>query len=270
MTSGSFCTCAGSPSAIFLPVIENGDAVAQTHDQLDVVLDQQNGHAVVANFFQEPAQLRRFRRVHSRRGLVERQQLRFRGKSACDFQPALIAVGEIPRQRAGVLADADIAEQFPGRAADGSFLVARAARAQDRTDRACVRAHMPPDHHVFDGRHVAEQADILERPCDAGFGDAIRFETDQIRAVEFELTAVRHIQPGEHVEQRGLAGAVRSDQPIDFPVLDGQRNIGERRQPAEALFDMTDLEQYRCLHQLGSVSANSRLRRFEGQSPAGR
>ena len=79
-----------------------------------------------------------------------------------------------------------------------------------------MRAHMAADHHVFQRRHVAEQADVLERARDARLDDPVGLEPDQIAAVEFELAAVRHVKPGEHVEQRGLAGAVGTDQAVDL------------------------------------------------------
>ena len=48
----------------------------------------------------------------------------------------------------------------------------------------------------FQRRHVAEQADVLERARDAMPDHSMRLEPDQIDAVEFETPAVRFIQPG--------------------------------------------------------------------------
>ena len=45
MTAGSFRTASGVPSAIFNAVVEDVDAVGEMHHQVELVLDQEDGHA---------------------------------------------------------------------------------------------------------------------------------------------------------------------------------------------------------------------------------
>ena len=76
-------------------VIEHGDALADAHDDLHVVLDQQHGDLkLVLDEADEPRQLHLLGRVHAGGGFVEQQQLRLRGQRADDLQPPLVAVGQ--------------------------------------------------------------------------------------------------------------------------------------------------------------------------------
>ena len=108
---------------------------------------------------------------------------------------------------------------------------------------AGASANMTADHDVFQRGHVAEEADVLEGSRDAGGGDAVRTLQSQRHAGEQHLAAIARVEPGEHVEQRRLAGAVGTDQAVDFPGLDGQRNILQRLHAAEALANVAGFEQ---------------------------
>ena len=50
-------------------------------------------------------------------------------------------------------------------------------------------------------------------------------------------------EPGDHVEQGGLAGAVGADQPEDLPLPQLQAHAIEGQQAAEAAADRLHLEQ---------------------------
>jgi hypothetical protein len=49
-------------------------------------------------------------------------------------------------------------------------------------------------------------------------------------------------QPGDDIDEGGLAGAVRSEQAEELALLDGERNPGERAQRTEALLNRFDFE----------------------------
>src|SRR6516162_5308328 len=65
--------------------------VRQTHDQIDVVLDQEDGGATREGFDQ-CVEFSRFGRRHSLRGLVEHQQPGSKRHADGDLDPALIAM----------------------------------------------------------------------------------------------------------------------------------------------------------------------------------
>ena len=83
------------PFGDLLAVVEHGNALADAHDDLHVVLDEQNGEAEF--LLREPDQLHQLaflRRVHAGGGFVEQEQLRPRRQGADDFEAALVAVGQ--------------------------------------------------------------------------------------------------------------------------------------------------------------------------------
>jgi hypothetical protein len=76
-------------------VIQHSDPIAQAHDQFDVMFDQQNGRPVAANAVDQVAQFGGFRTIHAGRRLIQTKQLRLGRQRAGDFQPALVAIGQI-------------------------------------------------------------------------------------------------------------------------------------------------------------------------------
>jgi hypothetical protein len=70
------CACLQhAPAAIFVQwigpvVIEHSDAVTQSHHQLDVMLDQQDGHPISAYLFQQSFERRGLGSVHAGGGFV--------------------------------------------------------------------------------------------------------------------------------------------------------------------------------------------------------
>src|SRR5581483_368774 len=62
---------------------------------------------------------------------------------------------------------------------------------------------------------------------------AVRRRTQKRPAVEVELAPVWSVEPRDDVEERGLACAVRTDQPDDLPLLDLERDVVDRDDAAE-------------------------------------
>ena len=75
--------------------VEDGDAVAQAHDEAHVVFDQENAVAAIADIADFFHQFGLFRRIHAGNRLVEQQQLRFGGKGAGEFKLTLVTIGKI-------------------------------------------------------------------------------------------------------------------------------------------------------------------------------
>ena len=176
-----------------------------------------------------PLQRGGFGGVHAGRGLVEREELRIGGERPGDLEPALVAVGQVPREVVGALGDADVLEQLEGALFDRPLLATRAGVAQHRAEHAGAGAHVPADHHVLERGEVAEQADVLERPGDAARGDVVRLQAAERLPGERERAAVGRVDAGQHVEERRLAGAVGTDQAVDLAAC-GSRS-SRRRAP---------------------------------------
>ena len=119
-------------------------------------------------------------------------------------------------------------------------------------------------HHVLQARQAVEQAHVLERADHALAGDAVGVEADELVAVEEDRARVGRDGPGEQVEHRRLAGAVRADQGGDRALaqLDGELAGGD--DAAEALADTFDV----C--STTGASCHARSRRFSSATSAAR
>ena len=85
-------------------------------------------------------------------------------------------------------------------------------------------------------REIVEQRHDLERARDALGGDPVRTETGDILAIEPDRTAARLHAAGKHVEERGLARAVRPHQAMEFAL--GYRKVDALEHDAVAEPDM--------------------------------
>src|SRR5581483_1883962 len=250
----------------FLTVIEHHHAVADVHHQAHVMLDQEHGDAFVADAADELAERQPLRRIHAGGGLVQREQPRLGGERTGNFQPALIAVRQAPRAVVGAGADADVIEQRQGARQNLALLGERARVAQHRAEHAGPRAHVAADHHILERREVGEEPDVLKGARDAGGGNFMRRQRRDIALGEAKAAAVGCVDTGEQVEKRRLACPVRADQAIDVARGDGEGDVLQRLQSAEALRCACDLEERAHV----ACSVSSRLRTAEGSSPAGR
>jgi hypothetical protein len=135
-----------------------------------------------------------------------------------------------PRDRAPRdVADPDVVEDLERTGAGGPV----------KRPRAAVRT----DEHVVEHGHRLEQLHVLERARDPAPDDPVRRRPQQAPAVEVELARIRPVQPRDHVEERGLAGAVRPDQADDLAGVDVERDLVDRDDPAEPARHVADREQ---------------------------
>ena len=68
-------------------------------------------------------------------------------------------------------------------------------------------------------------------------------DREQVLAREGDASRRRVVQPAQAVEQRRLAGAVRTDQGADLALLDLEREVCEREDPAELDSHVLDSQQ---------------------------
>jgi hypothetical protein len=89
-------------------------------------------------------------------------------------------------------------------------------------------------HDVLQHGQAAEQADALQRAGDAEGGQLVRAQPGELAAAEADRAGLRADEAAQDVQQRGLPGAVRTDDPGDPAPGGGQRDILQGRQAAEA------------------------------------
>src|SRR5207249_9910616 len=78
---------------------------------------------------------------------------------------------------------------------------------------------------ILEHRHPTERAHELPGARDAETADALRTGVGDVGAREDDPSRVRVEVAGEAVEERGLAGAVRPDQPDDLARADREGDV---------------------------------------------
>ncbi len=120
------------------------------------------------------------------------------------------------------------------------------------------------DHDVVFHGQRRERPHDLERACDAAAADLIRPPPIDAFALKRDRAIVRLQRARNHVEQRGLAGAVGPDHREDLAALDLEACAIDRHQPPETLRHAGDGKQR--AHERRS---SPRRRATHGQMPSG-
>ena len=125
--------------------------------------------------------------------------------------------------------------------------------------------HERADNHIVLDTERRERPHDLERTPDAAPADAVGRQAVDALAGKTDGAAIRREYPGDHVEQRGLAGAVRSDHREDAAFRHFETKLVHGKKPAEAFADAFDFQE----RAHGSRSASPSLRLSQGQMPSG-
>ena len=129
--------------------------------------------------------------------LVEEKQPRLRRKCACKFESLAIEQREPASRPVCLVGKAALLEQFNAT----GIGVALATTSAER------RRH----DQILEHAHAIERLRNLKRSADAHAAAALRRETGDIAAREDDAPGVGPHRAARNTEQRGLAGAVRSD-----------------------------------------------------------
>ncbi len=117
---------------------------------------------------------------------------------------------------------------------------------------------MGADADIVHDRQIGKQRHVLEGAADADLGDPVRRPLQDALAFHQDVAGARLVEPGQAVEQRGLAGAVRSDQPQDLSLVHVEGYAVQRDDAAEHDADVANRQQGRislrelCLRHLVS------------------
>ncbi len=100
-------------------------------------------------------------------------------------------------------------------------------------EHVAVLVQMAADHHVFQRGHAKEHLQVLERARQPARRQHMRRQIGDVLSEQHDLAARRLIKPRDHVEQRGLAGAVRSDDGENLARIDRERHVIDGADAAE-------------------------------------
>ncbi len=113
------------------------------------------------------------------------------------------------------------------------FVAANGWGEQGLLPQARAAVPMPPDEQIAQDGCVLEQFDILEGARNPEFGDAEGRLTGDVLILEVEPPGRRIVEPGNQIEDRTLAGAVRSDDRENFTLLQREADGIDGLQSAE-------------------------------------
>src|SRR5882724_650757 len=195
--------------------------------QLDVLLDEEQGHAVAVDAADRLRQALDDLGREAEERLVDHEQPRPRHEAARDGDHLLLAAGQRVRRLAG--ARGDDREEL------GDALVFGLAGAAGRRVIAAE-----PD--VLAHAEVREEAPPLEHVGDAAADDAVSGQTRDGLALEGD--GARAQQARDAVHQGGLAAAVGAEEGDHLAALDGQARPPERLVVAEQDVEARDLEHH--------------------------
>ena len=111
--------------------------------------------------------------------------------------------------------------------------LADAGRKQEIAER--IRHHMtvPANQQILQHCRLFKQLDILEGPADARMDDAMRRQLEQVVLTVVNRARRRLVEPADQVENRALAGTVRTDDREYLTGLYLERYVFNRMHAAE-------------------------------------
>ena len=195
------------------------------------MLDEQDRETGAASSMQQLGEVGGLRLVETRRRLVEQHDARLGGQRARHLDQALRAGGQPVDALLGDRREPDALDQLVGEHT-GLELLARPAAA-----------HLRGDEHVVAHAERAERLEPLERAADARARALVRLDVGDVLAVEDDGAAGGWLQPGDHVEERGLPRAVGTDETGHLVLGHVDGDGGESLEATETHRDCFDVEE---------------------------
>ena len=224
----------GGPLGDDAAEVQHADALADPHDQIHVVLDEHDGNLEgVPDFADVVHQLRRLRRVHPRRRLVEQQKAGSGGQGPDNLQPALGPIGQGARLVVRHVLHVEDGQELQGPLVGLPLPAPVGGQAQHARQGAVLHPLVEAHLHVVLHRQVAEEADVLEGAGHAHVADLGGALPRRVPAVDHHGAPGGLVDPGEQVEHRGLPRAVGADEARDLRAADGHVEVVHRREAPE-------------------------------------
>src|SRR5659263_146839 len=231
--------------------IHDGNPVRDAHDDLHVMLDEQEREPLLDKGLQQDHQILAFPDVESRGGLVQNQKVGSGRECAGDLQVTLLAVRQVLGQFVAVYKRQYLVEAVSSRRDDVAFLTDFADRMHNGGPCPGSRMTMRAGHDVLDTGQRREQPDVLEGAGDAVADNGMGLEARDVASQEVDLPRRRLVDTRDHVEQCRLAGAVGPDERRDLTGAHVQVEVVYCGQPAELQGSAVRLQQHPLVHDHG-------------------
>src|SRR2546425_2316974 len=210
---------------------------AELADEFHVVLDDQDG-AVARDAEEQLGGARGLSVRQARPRLVDEEERGILRHHHPDLQPLLLAVRQRARQHAALGGEADLLQ----RAVDAAPVVGHVAALEEGREDALAGASQGQLDVLAHGE-VHEHGRRLEFPPDPERGDLVLAELRQVRVVaEDHATARGPDASGDHVEQRGLARPVGSDDDPQLAAVHVENEPAERLEAVVVDGDVVEID----------------------------
>ena len=216
-------------------VAQHRDRIGDAEDLVEVMRDEHHG---VAGLGEVPDRSEQLLHIASRQrggGLVEHDDRRIvvLGEGAGDGDTRAVGDAELTDRAPNVERGPRSGDEVPGRhprrlPVDGAAAPARVA---------------PPEHDVLGDAEVIDQSEVLvNEPHVEAVGVARRSELEWLAVHRGRCSGIGLVVPGEHLDERRLAGSVLADERVDLSFGDGHADVVEDDLTGERLRQVMDLE----------------------------
>src|SRR5262249_21018460 len=219
--------------------VHHHDAIGIAEHHVHVVLDHDRGDLAAAHHGRY--------RVHDLRlaagtdpagRLVEEQQARAERIGDCYVEQLALPLRQTAGEHLGLVAQAEFAEHLKRLRTDLVIMLGKRRHLH-----RLALAGEDRERHIVEHREAVEQIDDLEAAGDPrldAIGDGRRSD---VAVLEQDLAAVRLQMRADQIDERSLAGAVRSDQGEEFTLVHDEIEAVAGLGVAELLPEIHRLEQ---------------------------
>src|SRR5436190_5693284 len=230
-----------------LPFMHHDDTVRVAEHDVHVVLDDDRSHCAGAHDGGHGVHdLRLVARAHSAGRLVQEEQFRAQRISHGDVEQLAFALRQPAGQHAAHAGKTELAQHVQGLAAHVAVVVG------DRRD-LCDLALAREDRQRYGGGNAerGEQIEDLEAAGDARPDAFVDLGGGHVPTLEHDAAAIRFEMTADQIDQRGLAGAVRSYEREKFALVDREVDMVAGVDVAELLAEIDRLEEYHAAFSFG-------------------
>src|SRR3954451_16739744 len=219
------------------PVNENADAVGQCEHSIHVMLDQHD-RDFAPQLLQQLYRARGLGHAEARHRLVQQQQLRPGRERNREFKLSLFAMAQARDEDVGASAKPD-AIQYGLR---GGAQMRHLARIGPEMERVPVMG-LRRQRDIIRRREIQQQRSDLKRPRQSERAASIGGYSRDVAPAKVNAPGMRHELSGQLADQRGLAGAVRSDDRVQLATRDIERDVIGGYDPTEPPYQSLDPQQ---------------------------
>ena len=210
-----------------LAAAENGKALGNLKDLIELVADKQDGNALLLELQDDAEKCLNLLAGQSGRRLVHDDELRVEHQRTADGDHLLFRDRKLAQS--GVQID---------READPRNRLFRDRAHILPVYKFLFRDQLTVDRQILHDAQVGENGEVLINDLNAAFNGGKRRDLLQGFALKFDGAGITLINAGNDLDQRGLAAAVFTSQAVDLARTDLQRNAVERLDAGKVFLDV--------------------------------